>query len=570
MICQTCRFEAKDLSKFCGNCGARMMDRVSSSLNVASTSPSPRVRTLFVLGRDQSEESVAWLKKKYPFSKVERFTSIGAIREFAARLHRLEQIESICLIGTIATVPTDRLFDDGITQRATKNLTSHHFVESDFLYGTQAFTIDELPNPFNADQSLLTRQLLQKIGIQHLSDMIPVGRIPFDQFYDWRLYLESLDKDLSEATVEWVALTANEEDWIWECEVIFNCLEVHANLYIVPPHDEYSDFLDNVSLRDKTNAIVKRILINGHGAEPDGSGRQSFYFYSDDRDAHSGFANDFSDLTDCEGDSLFLFACHGGDSGWWDTGLLCRFLGKGGRVAIAASSNVYCTQPSEQEHREVPPGALQVCAEFWSAADTGLAAGAALVYAKQKALVDALERHPTFFARCLKEVLHFSLYGAPWAFLTNKENKNKFSLSDLAKPQPGPKTSLLEQVRTGSFRAPLSVGQDKILLDIRQKLRTSLGADASFFSLEADQVLKRYQQNGAFNDLSRTLSDLGLDITQASFQALQLGEKRFHLAEIPTMPGKRAGALVVMDDQGTLIQKYQLKESKWPQTTIKL
>jgi hypothetical protein len=61
-----------------------------------------------------------------------------------------------------------------------------------------------------------------------------------------------------------------------------------------------------------------------------------------------------------------------------------------------------------------------------------------------------------------------------------------------------------------------------------------------------------------------------LDITQASFQALQLGEKRFHLAEIPTMPGKRAGALVVMDDQGTLIQKYQLKESKWPQTTIKL
>ena len=367
-----------------------------------------------------------------------------------------------------------------------------------------------------------------------------------------------------------MALTANEEDWIWECEVIFNCLDVRASLYIVPPHDEYSDFLDNVSLRGRTNATVKRILINGHGAEPDGSGRQSFYFYSDDTDTNSGFANDFSELTDCDGDSLFLFACHGGDSGWWDSGLLCRFLGNGGRVAIAASSNVYCTQPSEQEHQEVPPGALQVCAEFWTAADTGLSAGAALVYAKQKALVDALERHPTFFARCLKEVLHFSLYGAPWVSLPNKENKNKFSQIGLPRQQFEPKPSLLEQVRAGNFRLPLSAGQDKILTDIRQKLRTSLGADASFFSLQADQVLKRYQQIGVFSHLSRALGDAGLDLTRASFQALQLGEKRFHLAEIPTLPGKRAGALVVMDDRGTLIQKYQLKESKWPQTTIKL
>lgn len=546
------------------------MDLASSSLKLSSTRPHSNVRTLFVLGSNQSEESVVWLQQKYPFSKIERFTSIGAIRELSARMHRLGQIESICLVGTIATVPTDRLFDDGITQRASKNLTSHHFVESDFLYGTQAFSIDELPNPFDADQSLLTRQLLQKIGIQHLSDMIPVGRIPFDQFCDWRSYLESLDKDLSDATVEWVALTANEEDWIWECEVIFNCLDVRASLYIVPPHDEYSDFLDNVSLRGRTNATVKRILINGHGAEPDGSGRQSFYFYSDDTDTNSGFANDFSELTDCDGDSLFLFACHGGDSGWWDSGLLCRFLGNGGRVAIAASSNVYCTQPSEQEHQEVPPGALQVCAEFWTAADTGLSAGAALVYAKQKALVDALERHPTFFARCLKEVLHFSLYGAPWVSLPNKENKNKFSQIGLPRQQFEPKPSLLEQVRAGNFRLPLSAGQDKILTDIRQKLRTSLGADASFFSLQADQVLKRYQQIGVFSHLSRALGDAGLDLTRASFQALQLGEKRFHLAEIPTLPGKRAGALVVMDDQGTLIQKYQLKESKWPQTTIKL
>jgi hypothetical protein len=562
MICQNCRLDVKDASKFCGNCGTRVMDSASSSVKLTSTRPNSNVRTLFVLGRNQSADSIAWLKQKYPSSKVELFTSIGAVRELAARMQRSGQIESICLIGTIATVPTDRLFDDGVSQRGAKNLTSHHFVESDFLYGTQAFTLDELPHPQDFDQSLLTRQLLQKIGIQHLSDMIAVGRIPFDQFSDWRLYLESLDKDLSEATVEWVALTANEEDWKWECEVIFSWLEVHASLYSVPPDDEYSDFLERVGLRGKTDATVKRILINGHGAEPDGSGQQSFHFYSDDPDTNSGFANDFSELTDCEGDALFLFACHGGDSGWWNDGLLGRFLGNGGRVAVAASSNVYCTQPSEQEDREVPPGALQVCAEFWTAADTGLPAGAALVYAKQKALLDALQRHPTFFARCLKEVLHFSLYGAPWTSLINKQDKIKLKPACEVVGTTVTKVSLLNQIRTGSFRSSMGSGQDKILPDIRQKLRTSLGADASFFSLEADQVLKSYQQNVAFNDLSRSLGDVGLDITQASFQSLRLGEKRFHLAEIPTVPGKRAGALVVMDDQGTLIQKYHLKESK--------
>ena len=156
MICQYCSFNLKDSSKFCGNCGACVIDHVLSSTHVSLTRSNPNVRTLFVLGRNQSEESIAWLKQKYPSSKIERFTSIGAIRELAARMHRSGQIESICLIGTIATVPTDRLFDDGVTQRASKNLTSHHFVESDFLYGTQAFTIDELPHPQDFDQSILT------------------------------------------------------------------------------------------------------------------------------------------------------------------------------------------------------------------------------------------------------------------------------------------------------------------------------------------------------------------------------------------------------------------------------
>jgi hypothetical protein len=561
MLCQSCGTEFLTVAKFCGHCGTRVPNATPTTFD-----PSAKnylVRTLFVLGVNQSRQAHEWLANKYPAARVEKFSTIGAVRETAARLARSGVIESICLIGTASTVPPDFLFDSHFEARAASDAVSEYRVESDFLYGTQAFSIDALPSPSDSAQSQLQRQLLRKIGIDQLADMIPVARIPFDDPKDWVAYLESLDSGLSEGPVEWVALTANEEDWKWECEVIFDWLNVHADLYEVPPDDEYESFLHFMENRAAGHTPT-RILINGHGGLPMAGYQQCFDFYADDDEdgGSSQFTNDLSDLTHCEGAALFLFACHGGDSGWWDTGLLSHFLSHGGRAVVAASSNVYCTQPGFSENGEVPPGALQVCAEFWAGIDRGLPAGAALVYAKQKALADAFDRHPAFFARCLKEVLHFSLYGAPWAPLASQAKTPSLAgaQASVAAKQQG--ASLLDKVRAGVVRKPVSSSRVSVLSDVRQRLRQSLGEGAAFFTLDKEQTQRTYRQSGAWAGLESVAMQSGLDFSTASFQSLQVANGHYHLAEIPTVKGKKAGALLVMDDRGSLLQKYHLKESK--------
>jgi hypothetical protein len=154
------------------------------------------------------------------------------------------------------------------------------------------------------------------------------------------------------------------------------------------------------------------------------------------------------------------------------------------------------------------------------------------------------------------------LYGAPWAPLASQAKTPSLAgaQASVAAKQQG--ASLLDKIRAGVVRKPVSSSRVSVLSDVRQRLRQSLGEGAAFFTLDKEQTQRTYRQSGAWAGLESVAMQSGLDFSTASFQSLQVANGYYHLAEIPTVKGKKAGALLVMDDRGSLLQKYHLKESK--------
>lgn len=569
MFCQHCGASITLGGKFCGKCGQKQGDLVASDLNrapisrsmarpglsVLSTSKAdPKVKSLFVIGAQASRESEAWLKGKYPNSQVIKFSTIGAVRETVLRLARSNSIESLCLVGTAKTVPPHRLHDDAefVSYQRAHQDKNFKPVESDLYYCSEKLSLQNLPTQHGYHSSEAVEANYLKINPAQAIGVVPVGRIPFDEFEQWKAYFDREIQAVSMNDAYWVAVSDPSDSWMWECKAVFESLDVDSTICRVP--DETDEFVaecaNSMGLPSGT-----RLLVNLHGGWPGDSQTQILV----DND---GNPFDLTDIKQYPDSVLFLFSCYGGNSGWWTPdGAIYNFFVNGGIAAVASSTSVWCSDPSESLDGEVPPGAVQLCSEFFQAANEGMNLGDALSYAKMKTMADAIGRGESwFFCKAMKEILQFSLYGAPWLHLNELQAKRPVASTGGVKSQTG----LLAQIRSGSalnqIRSQVGTG---ILGEIRERLISSLGsAGVDFFSQSSKYALENLGKIGALERLHTTLESDGFNVYKANFELVSWEGGTQQVLTVPSNDDLNFQLMVFLDEAGSIIKRIKMKGKK--------
>ena len=555
--------------KFCGKCGKRQDVEASAPLatsaparSVASigrsslplANPDLKVRTLFVIGTQSSRDSEAWLRAKFPNSQVMKFSTVGAVREAVLRMAKSKAIESLCLIGTAKTVPPHRLHDDSEFVSYQRSHRDKNFkpVESDLFYCSEKLSLQNLPtqDAFHSSGAVEAHYLkldpIQAVGV------VPVGRIPFDDFSDWKSYLEREVSCTNPFDASWVAVSDASESWVWECKTVFDNIKVDSLLCCVP--DEAEEFVERCADGDGLEEGT-RLLVNLHGGWPT-EGRSQILVDND------GNPFDITDIKNFSSSTLFLFSCYGGNSGWWNsTGAIYNFFVNGGVAAVASSTSVWCSDPSESEQGEVPPGAVQLCAEFFRATNEGMNLGEALNYAKIKTMADAIARAESwFFCKAVKEVLQFSLYGAPWLYLTQtQKNPTQPSIA-----QSKNASSMLDKVRNGlSLNQIRSQGGGDLLGEIRERLMASIGpTGVDFFSQTREYALKTLQNKGSFEQLQAQLDVEGFNIYESHFELISWGGTTQQILTVSGAEDVDNQLMVFLDEAGSIIKSMKMKGGK--------
>jgi len=569
MFCQHCGAPISLGSKFCGKCGQKQGDVIAPNSNRALASGSisrlerssllaskadPKVKSLFVIGAQTSRESEAWLKSKFPSSQVIKFSTIGAVRETVLRLAKSSSIESLCLIGTAKTVPPHRLHDDSefVSYQRAHQDKNFKPVESDLYYCSEKLSLQNLPTQHGFHSSEAVEANYLKINPAQAIGVVPVGRIPFDEFEQWKAYFDREVQAISANNAYWVAVSDPSDSWVWECKTVFENLDVDSTICCVP--DETDKFIE-VCANSRGLPAGTRLLVNLHGGWP-GNGQTQILVDND------GNPFDLTDIEKYPDSVLFLFSCYGGNSGWWTPdGVIHNFFVNGGVAAVASSTSVWCSDPSESEDGEMPPGAVQLCAEFFQATNDGLNLGDALNYAKMKTMADAIGRGESwFFCKAMKEILQFSLYGAPWLYLNELQAKRPPANAGSAKSQ----TSLLAQVRSGStlnqIRSQVGTG---ILGQIRERLISSLGsAGVDFFSQSSKYALENLGKIGALERLHATLESDGFNVFEANFELVSWGGSTQQVLTVPSNDDLNFQLMVFLDEAGSIIKRIKMKGKK--------
>jgi hypothetical protein len=569
MFCQHCGASISQGSKFCGKCGQKQGDVAAP--NITRTQPlgavvpsrrtsdlalkaNPKIKSLFVIGSQTSREAEAWLKSKFPSSQVMKFSTIGAVREAVLRLAKSNSIESLCLIGTAKTVPPHRLHDDSEFASYQRSHRDKNFkpVESDLYYCSEKLSLQNLPTQHELHSSEVVEANYLKMNPAQAIGVVPVGRIPFDEFEQWKAYFERENQAISANDASWIAVSDSSDAWVWECKTVFDSLDVDSRICCVP--DETDEFVEVCASTSGLPAGT-RLLVNLHGGWP-GDGQSQILVDND------GNPFDLTDIKQYPDSVLFLFSCYGGNSGWWTSeGAIYNFFMNGGVAAVASSTSVWCSDPSESQNGEVPPGAVQLCAEFFQATNEGMNLGDALNYAKMKTMTDAIGRGESwFFCKAMKEVLQFSLYGAPWMHLNDVQAQRPTASLGGTKSQG----SLLSQVRSGSalnqIRTRVGTG---ILGEIRERLMTSLGdAGVNFFSQSSQYALEALRKANKLEVLETTLNAEGFNVHEANFELISWGGTTQQLLTVPSNEDLNFQLMVFLDEAGSIIKRIKMKGKK--------
>lgn len=578
MYCGQCGTEIPPQAKFCGGCGSPVsgsprtsvsetLDRLrgNSNTNRFGTSlsrtaaanndvqPEEDVRCLFVVGAAQTDESINWLKSKYPKSYIAKFSTIGAVRERVFRHVNADEIDHLCLIGSAATVPPHKIGINNAHSESASGQVEFFELESDIFYCSESLNVSTVPD-FREDskRSLFYRQSIQRTVADDLIGIVPVGRIPFDNFIEWKDYLLGIESTNFPEQGEWVSIASQENrDWGKECEAVLQSLNQSGRFYVVP-HD-WEQLLTDLSSQGFKPGT--RIQVNLHGGKPpknDPLGKQ--YFVSlVPPGSSTGF--DLSETQPYPQSIMFLYACYGGNSGWWNSGFMPEFFKGGGCALIASSTSVWCSSHFEEYAPNLPPGAVEICAEFYRSIDTGLSLGDALTVAKAKTLSNSLEIAGGIdFCKTLKEVCQFSLFGAPWFAPSGKAS------SVVKKTEPKSTSSILDSIRSGGRISRNLASASGVLSQVRERLHRSLGSGAEYFTLSRQSVIEAYRSTGALENISNSVRSAGFEFESSSFESLVVNGKEFQIAISPSNNKDSSDQLmVVIDEEGQILKTFQTK-----------
>jgi hypothetical protein len=579
MICYQCGAKLTSTANFCGGCGAKQISvnhTASQSFDLASNcveskpskvissprvfpklydqpTPNHDVRTMFVLGAALPMAHEKWLLSKYPSSKVIRYTTKGAVRSRVVQAVKLKQLDSLTIIGSNVSVPPCNLHDDNESNyyKEYQGIVKYRPVESDAYYAIEHLPINELPSQKTVYTSVSLAKRLAKLGPGAMMGEIPVGRIPFDDFSQCQKYLESIEVHSANSHKNWWGISEDLDDWVWECRAILEELEVTYSIDRVDGDDTQFH-----SLRSKLNCLPPgtRLLLNLHGSLPNKDPDSQQFTPGLAHNSHQKI--DLSQIADATNSFLFLFACYGGNSKYWQSfGAIPHFLSVGGVAVIAASTSVWCTQESDLPN-EIAPGAARIAYEFFAASAQGIPVGDALIIAKANTLLRALDmEEPWLICKTIKEIVQFSLYGAPWAPLESKST---------SPPSSTPKVgSILDQVRSGmgvnsNLQKNIANG---LLSQVRSRLYESLGDGADFFILSRQHTLERFVANPAFNVWKNQVEAEGFNLEEGLFESVIWGENVLNLVTLSSV-NQDHDLVVILDDVGNLIRSLDAKGKK--------
>ena len=518
--------------------------------------PPPRV--LFVVGSRVPSEDLDWLGSNFPNSRAIRFSTRGAVRESVRSLAQRSAIDSLCLIGSNDSVPTFNLEeeDESANSNDENQIRNPATVESDLLYTTDRFAPQVVPHHRDSLSDSRSYRRVQSLGVEHIAGIIPVGRVPFDDPQLWRDYLERSRIIRNNKSHEWIAISDSSENWVWECRTVLNSLGVAGELLSLP--EEYEEEPENDGNGRRGELSIHplqrgaRMMINLHGGAPRSGSEQSFY---------DNYGNDYGlpKEVDYQDASLFLFSCYGGNSYWWEDGAIKSFLVKGGILAIAASAAVWCSDPDETAGDGPPPGAVQLCFEFFKFVDMGIPIGDALSMAKMATMKSALESDDDWlFFKAFKEIVQFSLFGAPWVAFGANADSNRRAESE----QGASNMSLLDRVRSRSS-APRAASQQggRLIDEIRSALKLSLGQSCELYSLSATEFTHHFNSARKPEVLKAQLAEFGLQMSATRVDRLSRNGKQYFWVPCDA-PGNRTSNgqhSAVIDQFGQVLKIFRAK-----------
>ena len=509
------------------------------------------IRSLFILGANAPTEDLNWLKRRYPNSQVVRFSTRGAIRETVNSFSKRGVVDSLCLIGTNDTVPTFNIYDEDETLRQEQSLGGRHLkpVESDLFFCADRFQIQGIPDYNDHIKSTAVANRVQRFTAEQIAGALPVGRIPFDESRLWQSYLDRIERNELGNDPEWLAITDSSDEWMWECETVLSSLSVSGNV-IALPNEEIDELDGGMGLNHVPRGA--RLLINLHGSLPSDTEHQAF---------SDNYGNSYrlaEELKFPEA-SLFLFSCYGGNSRWWKTGAIKNFFEQGGALAIAASTAVWCTEPSETDSKAPPPGAVQLCYEFFNAVEIGIPIGEAFCIAKMNTIKSALDSGTDWlFCKSMKEIVQFSLYGAPWLTLNSSNSRDTDN-----QPRPAKaKTRLIDTIRQGIVDRQIQEKSTNRLIDsIREKLNQSLGKECEFFKATTEYVAQNLQNNEALTALQKELRTDNFELSDTKHESfLRNGNRYYWTTMLATGPQSQQHELsVLLNANGDVVKSFKLK-----------
>jgi hypothetical protein len=577
MICVFCLKQNRENFKVCGFCGRKNDSLEAKPKPIASSteikgvpksfefsrvnsqtqlddkhtfSVNSEIRSLFVIGSQSTNEEIQWIKNKFPMSQYFKFTTPGAVREAVARMVAAKAIDFLCILGTSKTIPPYKLHDKRESEefRDKSGRKLFKVVESDLFFSSNSSSLSEIPEDEYDGKLDYIKSRFSKLTAEDICGVIPVGRIPFDDLASWQNYFNCVEKKFIKSKTNLIAISDSTTDWQWECSAVFDHLGVNGDLKCIP--DDLSNFLLNCAENNGLQPNSK-LIINLHGGPPN-EYQQIFV---------DNVGNPFNPLEigKFPNSLLFLYPCYGGNSGWWEKGVIPSFLKNEGRAVIASSTMVYCSSP--EEDGLIGPGAVQLCAEFFDKISKGYSYGESLNYAKSKTLTDALNsENDWLFCKALKEIIQFSLYGAPWL---TEQSSDKIKENELL--QADSKLSLLDQIRNHDLALEINSDSPISLLDkIRNELRIKMINKAEEYECSNAYVLNKLGNLDHFKSLKTQLSDDGYDSDDSVFDMVIKDNNVFHMVTIPSQnfEKNRSSILLILDSEGRLIKSYKTKGQK--------
>lgn len=567
MFCASCGNKISITDKFCTACGiANSRYPAPPSLSVLKSAtverpgikraPQPPisnvgVRALFIVGHDQPDSCIEWIKNRYPSSFVERFSTVGAVRQSTANLARQGEIEYLCLVGSSKSVPTCRISEG-----------AHEIdLESDLFYASQRLVVDSVVD-FQSEgtfhKGIKYKETIARIGVDEVVGHVPVGRIPFDDFDVWTEYLLSLESIDRNSSGEWIALSNFDAHWVNECRALFNKVggDDFGSVYAIP------DELNQIDGKYKGKGFKpsSRVIINLHGGIPEDIGSDQ-KFSTEYVPPQKHTMVDPAEYGPYPGSIVFLFACFGGSSKWWETGFIAKFFQSRGLSILASSNTVWVTDLDDTDCSK--PSSVKLSAEFFMAIEKhGMSLGNAFSYAKQTVLADALqETDPRYFFKVLKEILQFSLYGAPWVVPADYQAGASHDTS--ATSLTGTLSvggSVLDRIRSGSG---LQAARQKntLLSDVRQRLQKSLGPDGvAYFGLNNGHFLETLKESGRYATIAQGAGVAETSMMNARFGVLGINGRSYLSAEIDdSTSGFNQKIMIFLDEENQVVKTFKSK-----------